>query len=203
MEPELNPKDFQRLMLEIIDAQSALTDRVIELSRCLRASGYLEETAIKAEEADEELVLQSRFEMAKALVARTQRASIALLQRYLTVDYREALALLERLEMDGCIGARMDNGNHPVYVCFDDVSIPSVTTDEVADGSYLAVDGAIDEVLYEEAKKLVLTERKVSTSFLQQRLNIGYVRASLLLDLLEHNGIIGPQDGNNPREILG
>ena len=43
---------------------------------------------------------------------------------------------------------------------------------------------------------------KASTSYLQRKLRIGYSRAARLIDLLEENGIIGPQDGSRPREIL-
>lgn len=62
-------------------------------------------------------------------------------------------------------------------------------------------DLGIDE-LYEEAKKLVLEERKVSASFIQRRLKIGYARSAQLLDMMEEEGIVGPADGANPREIL-
>ena len=43
---------------------------------------------------------------------------------------------------------------------------------------------------------------KASTSLLQRRLRIGYGRAARLLDIMEHEGIIGPPDGSKPREIL-
>ncbi len=61
--------------------------------------------------------------------------------------------------------------------------------------------GERDEV-FEEAKRIVLTERKASTSFLQRRLSLGYSRAARVVDQLEAAGVIGPQDGAKPREIL-
>jgi S-DNA-T family DNA segregation ATPase FtsK/SpoIIIE len=59
-----------------------------------------------------------------------------------------------------------------------------------------------DDDLYEDAKKAVLEAGKASTSFIQRELRIGYSRAARLIDLLEERGVIGPQDGSNPREIL-
>lgn len=58
-----------------------------------------------------------------------------------------------------------------------------------------------DDML-EEAVKLVVESGRVSTSLLQRRLGIGYPRASRLIDQLEEEGVIGPADGNKPREVL-
>jgi DNA segregation ATPase FtsK/SpoIIIE, S-DNA-T family len=58
-----------------------------------------------------------------------------------------------------------------------------------------------DDPLYEEAKRIVIENKKASASFLQRRMRIGYARAARLLDMLEDSGIIGPGDGAKPREI--
>lgn len=58
------------------------------------------------------------------------------------------------------------------------------------------------DALYDKAKLLVLESRTASTTFLQRKLKIGYARAASLMDELEQNGIIGPQDGSRPRRIL-
>ncbi len=60
----------------------------------------------------------------------------------------------------------------------------------------------IDDELYERAKDEVVSAGKASTSYLQRRLRIGYARAARLMDVLEERGVIGPQDGSRPREIL-
>lgn len=60
-----------------------------------------------------------------------------------------------------------------------------------------------EDDLYEEAKNIVLTDKKASTSYLQRRLRIGYSRAARLMDILQERGVIGPQDGSRPREIFG
>lgn len=61
--------------------------------------------------------------------------------------------------------------------------------------------GEKDEI-FDEAKRIVLTTRQASTSYLQRRLRLGYSRAARVVDQLEAAGVIGPQDGAKPREIL-
>ncbi len=68
-------------------------------------------------------------------------------------------------------------------------------------GSAAGAAGEKDEI-FEEAKRIVLTTRKASTSYLQRRLSLGYARAARVVDQLEANGVIGPQDGAKPRDIL-
>lgn len=59
-----------------------------------------------------------------------------------------------------------------------------------------------DDVMYDEAKELVITNGKASTSYMQRRLRIGYSRAARIMDELEDNGIIGPADGSKARKVL-
>jgi|GEM_PF-4035486 len=54
---------------------------------------------------------------------------------------------------------------------------------------------------YLSARALVVEVGKCSTSFLQRILRIGYSNAARLVDLLEENGIVGPQDGSRPRDV--
>ena len=58
----------------------------------------------------------------------------------------------------------------------------------------------VDE-LFEEAKTTIFTTGNASTTFLQRKLKIGYARAASLMDQLEHQGIVGPQEGAKPRRI--
>lgn len=59
-----------------------------------------------------------------------------------------------------------------------------------------------DDPLYNEAKQIVVSAGKASTSYLQRRLKVGYSRAARLIDMLEEHGVIGPGDGAKPREVL-
>ena len=60
-----------------------------------------------------------------------------------------------------------------------------------------------DDDNIKKALEVVVLDRKVSTSYLQRRLKIGYNRAAEIIDILEERGIVGPPSGSgNKREIL-
>jgi S-DNA-T family DNA segregation ATPase FtsK/SpoIIIE len=59
-----------------------------------------------------------------------------------------------------------------------------------------------DDELVNQAVEVIRQTRRASTSSLQRRLRIGYNRAARLMDQLEEQGIIGPPQGSEPREIL-
>ncbi len=59
-----------------------------------------------------------------------------------------------------------------------------------------------EESLLEDCLEVIRQEKKASTSLLQRRLRLGYGRAARMIDILEDRGIIGPQEGVKPREIL-
>ncbi len=54
---------------------------------------------------------------------------------------------------------------------------------------------------YEQCREFVIQTQKASTSLLQRRFKIGYNKAARIIDQLEENGIIGPQNGSKPREV--
>ena len=56
--------------------------------------------------------------------------------------------------------------------------------------------------LYDKAVQIVAETRKVSTSMIQRRLNIGYNRAAKIVEQMETDGVIGPARGTAPREVL-
>ena len=58
-----------------------------------------------------------------------------------------------------------------------------------------------DELL-PEAIDLVVRSGQASVSMLQRRFRIGYNRAARIVDMMEARGIIGPQDGSRPRQVL-
>lgn len=60
----------------------------------------------------------------------------------------------------------------------------------------------LDEELWEDAVKLVTRTGKASASFLQRRLKIGYNRAARIIEIMERQGIVGPENGSKPREVL-
>jgi S-DNA-T family DNA segregation ATPase FtsK/SpoIIIE len=59
-----------------------------------------------------------------------------------------------------------------------------------------------DEVLLEQCIEVIRSEQKASVSLLQRRLKLGYGRAARIMDELENRGIVGPNKGAEPRDIL-
>jgi DNA segregation ATPase FtsK/SpoIIIE, S-DNA-T family len=59
----------------------------------------------------------------------------------------------------------------------------------------------LDE-LYEDAKEVVLTEKKTSISYIQRRLRIGYNRAATIVEQLEQTGVLSEVNAKGNREIL-
>jgi S-DNA-T family DNA segregation ATPase FtsK/SpoIIIE len=62
-------------------------------------------------------------------------------------------------------------------------------------------DGEIDE-LFEDAKRIVLTEQKTSISYIQRRLQIGYNRAARIVEQLENMGVLTPPNSKGQRDIV-
>jgi S-DNA-T family DNA segregation ATPase FtsK/SpoIIIE len=59
-----------------------------------------------------------------------------------------------------------------------------------------------DEDLYQQALDVLKSTKRASTSMLQRRLRIGYNRAARIMEIMEEKGIVGPENGSSPREIL-
>ncbi len=59
-----------------------------------------------------------------------------------------------------------------------------------------------EDKLFQQALDVLKSSKRASTSMLQRRLSIGYNRAARIMDLMEERGIVGPENGSSPREIL-
>ncbi|MEN9634792.1 MAG: hypothetical protein RL077_3196 [Verrucomicrobiota bacterium] len=59
-----------------------------------------------------------------------------------------------------------------------------------------------DDELYHQAVEVLKATKRASTSMLQRKLHIGYNRAARIMEIMEEKGIVGPENGSNPREIL-
>jgi len=79
--------------------------------------------------------------------------------------------------------------------------IPGISGEEEADGGGGGGDAEQDP-LYDEAVRIVTTERKPSISYVQRRLKIGYNRAARLLEAMELAGLVGPLQANGARDVL-
>ena len=59
-----------------------------------------------------------------------------------------------------------------------------------------------DDPLYNEIVDFAIKTGKVSASFIQRKYHLGFNRAARIIDLLEERGVVGPQNGSKPREVL-
>jgi S-DNA-T family DNA segregation ATPase FtsK/SpoIIIE len=59
-----------------------------------------------------------------------------------------------------------------------------------------------DEELIQQCIEIIRSEQKASVSLMQRRLRLGYTRAARIMDELEQRGIVGPNKGAEPRDIL-
>ncbi|RXK53183.1 DNA translocase FtsK [Oleiharenicola lentus] len=74
--------------------------------------------------------------------------------------------------------------------------------DDDEDGEGGSDDLGDDQELFMQAFDVIKASRRASTSTLQRKLRIGYNRAARIMDLMEDKGIVGPENGSSPREIL-
>jgi len=102
------------------------------------------------------------------------------------VDDREVEKIVSYLKTQG----------EPKYI--DDVTI-----DEEGDASEFGSDEFSDgDDLYRQAVNIIATDRKVSTSYIQRCLKIGYNRAATIIDRMEKEGLISEANHVGKREIL-
>ena len=79
--------------------------------------------------------------------------------------------------------------------------LPSAEDAEGESGGGGADMSDVDE-RFREAAELVVTTQKASTSYLQTRLGMGFAKAARVMGQLEAAGVVGPQDGAKPRQVL-
>ena len=69
-------------------------------------------------------------------------------------------------------------------------------------GMMPGAEGGSGDDLYDQAVQVVLRDKKVSTSYVQRRLGVGYNKAATLIERMEQEGVISSPNGQGKREIL-
>jgi S-DNA-T family DNA segregation ATPase FtsK/SpoIIIE len=106
-------------------------------------------------------------------------------------------------EVQAIVDFMKENNEPPAYAQDVQARIDrSASEDE--EGGEGDEDGELgdDEALYQQALEVLKVSRRASTSMLQRRLRIGYNRAARIMEIMEEKGIVGPENGSSPREIL-
>ncbi|HTX66843.1 MAG TPA: DNA translocase FtsK 4TM domain-containing protein [Opitutaceae bacterium] len=113
-------------------------------------------------------------------------------------------ALVSDEEIHGVVEFLKRNGP-PVFAQDVQAHIDREASEDEEDGEGEAdTEGEMgdDEELFKQALEVLRATRRASTSMLQRRLRIGYNRAARIMELMEEKGIVGPENGALPREIL-
>jgi len=92
----------------------------------------------------------------------------------------------------------------PQYAAAVQQQIDRAAREDDEDGEDGGEDGDLgdDQALFHQALDVLKSSKRASTSMIQRRLRIGYNRAARIMDVMEDKGIIGPENGSSPREIL-
>jgi len=111
------------------------------------------------------------------------------------VSDKEVKKITKHIELNSGFMAEMDD---------DLMQELNRNTDGTESGpvSFYGEENNSEEPLYEEAKRVIIESKRASASLLQRRLRVGYARAARLIDMLEDNGIVGPQEGSKAREVF-
>ena len=166
--------------------------------------------------------LDERFEEAARFVVTTQNGSTSNLQRRLGMGYAKAGRIMNQLEAAGIVGP--NERNRPRMVLVSDLSTLEERIRQAREKDFQGIDYGYEQMesrlgpepeegdglmdlgevdpRFEEAAKLVVNLQRGSPSDIQRRLGMGYAKAGRILDQLEAAGIVGPQEGSLPRQVL-
>lgn len=101
-------------------------------------------------------------------------------------------------EINGIVEFVREHNGEPE---FDEIFQRNLEEGDDEDGDAIE-GGEYDDDLVPQAIEVIRNSRRASTSMLQRRLKIGYNRAARIMEILEDKGMVGPENGSSPREIL-
>ena len=174
------PQSIEALVTELMDRISMLSERenAHYSDIMIKLDALLEKFEAKEAYENDEL-----YREARQWVIDAGKASTSFLQRKFQIGYARAAALMDLLEENGVIGPA--NGALP-----RDSIIDQIDNDDDRDGDAQQKDA--DE-LYKAAAAIALEAGKVSSSRLQEKLDVGYARAMRLIDMLIDGNVIADE----------
>ena len=123
---------------------------------------------------------------------------------FLPIGMNSPLRIQGSFITDGEIKRIIDFVSNQQGADYDDsmMNLDAVSDNNHSEGGTVDVETDEDDPLYNEIVEFVVSSQKASASLLQRKFKLGYNRAARIIDLLEERGIIGPQNGSKPREVL-
>lgn len=95
-----------------------------------------------------------------------------------------------------------ESGIATITLTMADGSAVSGTPDQLAAAERMVRGVPEEQALYDQAVALVRRDGKASASYVQRRLQLGFNRASALVERMEREGVIGPPNHAGKREVL-
>lgn len=128
------------------------------------------------------------------------------IQKYPDIDVSEKATLGEIVRQQRKLQKQIDKKLDYVINTYQKhlkkIEKPTIELVELSEPLISIEDNKDDFTIMKLAQAVILENGKASTSLLQRKLQIGYGRASRLMDKLEEQGIIGPPDGAKAREVI-
>ena len=81
--------------------------------------------------------------------------------------------------------------------------IESITKEDGDEGNILSPQDDSEDALFSQAVSIIIKDKRVSTSYIQRKLQIGYNRAARIIEEMEEKGIISEPNSQGKREIIG
>jgi S-DNA-T family DNA segregation ATPase FtsK/SpoIIIE len=81
--------------------------------------------------------------------------------------------------------------------------IESITKEEAGEGNLTSPQDESEDALFSQAVSIIIKDKRVSTSYIQRKLQIGYNRAARIIEEMEEKGIISEANSQGKREIIG
>ena len=81
--------------------------------------------------------------------------------------------------------------------------IESITKEEGGEGNLTSYQSESEDALFSQAVSIIIKDKRVSTSYIQRKLQIGYNRAARIIEEMEEKGIISAANSQGKREIIG
>ena len=81
--------------------------------------------------------------------------------------------------------------------------IESITKEDGDGGNTLSPQDDSEDALFSQAVSIIIKDKRISTSYIQRKLQIGYNRAARIIEEMEEKGIISEPNSQGKREIIG
>ncbi|MDR3710910.1 MAG: DNA translocase FtsK 4TM domain-containing protein [Capsulimonadaceae bacterium] len=117
---------------------------------------------------------------------------------YLSIDASKPVRI------QGCYVTEAETNKLVKYLKDQEEPKYTMTPTAASDGFSDETDDGDTDELFEPAVRWLASqyEKGASTSSLQRRFKVGYTRAARLIECMEARGIVGPQEGQKPRDVM-